>query len=83
MRFDFNEANILNQNLFSTFDNKKNLLSRLDNVLQNTQDPVLKQSTLSLIKKIECLSDDDVKRLLYTIINKRFCVTAYSKIIHK
>ena len=72
MRFDFNEANILNQNLFSSSDNKKILLNRLDNVFQNTKDPILKQSVLVLINKIECLSDEDVKRILFDIIKKRF-----------
>lgn len=83
MRFDFNEANILNQNLFSTNDNKKILLNRLDNVFQNTEDPILKQSVLSLLKKIECLSDEDIKKLLFLIIKKQFSVTAYCKFIHK
>lgn len=83
MRFDFNEANILNQNLFSTNDNKKVLLNRLDNVYKNTEDPLLKRSVLSLIKKMECLSDEDIKRLLYTIIKKQFSVTSYCKVIHK
>lgn len=83
MRFDFNEANILNQNLFSTNDNKKVLLNRLDNIYKNTEDRLLKRSVLSLIKKIECLSDDDVKRLLYPIIKKQFSVTAYCKVIQK
>lgn len=83
MRFDFNEANILNQNLFSSTDNKKILLGRLDNVFQNTKDPILKQSVLVLMGKIECLSDEDVKRILFDIIKKRFIVTSNYKVIHK
>lgn len=83
MRFDFNEANILNQNLFSSSDNKQILLNRLQNVYENTEDPVLKKSVLSLIKKAESLSDEDIKRILYDILKKRFIVTSNYKVVHK
>lgn len=83
MRFDFNEANILNQNLFATSDDKKVLLSRLDNIYQNTEDEVLKQSVQGLIKKIEGLSDEEIKRILYDILKKRFIVTSNYKVVFK
>lgn len=83
MRFDFNEANILKQNLFSSTDNKKVLLNRLNNVYQNTEDAFLKKSVLVLIKKIEELSDEDIKRLLYDVLRKRFIVTSNYKVICK
>lgn len=83
MRFDFNEANILNQNLFSSTDDKKVLLGRLDNIYQNTNDDVLKQSLQGLIKKIEGLSDEEIKRILFDIIKKRFIVTSNYKVIYK
>lgn len=83
MRFDFNEANILNQNLFSTSDDKKVLLNRLDNIFQNTEDSILKQSVQVLIKKIEGLSDEEIKQILYDILKKRFIVTSNYKVIHK
>ena len=83
MRFDFNEANILNQNLFSQTDDKKVLLNRLENIYQNTEDQVLKQSIQGLIKKIEGLSDEEIKRILYDILKKRFIVTSNYKVIHK
>ena len=83
MRFDFNEANILNQNLFSSTDNKKVLLDRLQSVYENTQDPILKKSVLSLIRKMESLSDEDIRRILYDILKKQFIVTSNYKVIHK
>lgn len=83
MRFDFNEANILNQNLFSTADNKAVLLDRLNNLHQNTEDDVLKQSVLGLTKKIEGLSDEEIKRILYDVLKKRLIVTSNYKVIHK
>lgn len=83
MRFDFNEANILNQNLFSTSDNKKVLLGRLDNIYQNTEDLLLKKSVQVLMQKVEGLSDEDVKRILYDVLKKRFIVTSNYKVIYK
>lgn len=82
MRFDFNEANIINQNLFSTSDDKKVLLNRLNNVYQNTSDAVLQQSVLSLTSKIEGLSDEEIKRILYDILKKRFIVTSNYKVVY-
>ena len=83
MRFDFNEANILKQNLYSSMDNKKILLNRLDNVFQNTKDHILKQSIHALIKKIECLSEDDIKRIFFDIKKNQFIVTSNYKVIQK
>lgn len=82
MRFDFNEANILKQNLYAPSDNRKVLLNRLDNVYHNTQDPILKKSVHGLIDKITKLSDGDVKRILYDILKKRFIVSSNYKVIH-
>lgn len=83
MRFDFNEANILKQNLFSAKDDKHVLLHRLNSIYENTEDLLLKKSVRGLIKKIEGLSDDDVKRILYDIIKQRFIVTSNYKVIYK
>ena len=83
MRFDFNESNILNQNLFNPTDDKSTLLTRLNNVLRNTEDPLLKKSSLSLIGKIEALSNEDVKLILYDVLKKRFIVSANYKVINR
>ena len=83
MRFDFNEANILKQNLFSASDNKNILLLRLQNVHLNTKEPFLQKSVLSLIKKVECLDDREVKRIYYDIVKNRFIVTSNYKVVHK
>ena len=82
MRFDFNEANILKQTLFAPNDNKAVLLTRLDNVLQNTEDTILKQNVQALIKKVEGLSDEDVRRILFDILKKRFIVTSNYKVVN-
>ena len=83
MRFDFNEANILNQNLYLPTDNKSVLLTRLNNILENTSDNILKTSVLSLIKKVEELSDEDIRKILYDVLKKRFIVTSNYKVIYK
>ena len=82
MRFDFNEANILRQNLYSVTDNKKTLVARLDKVWQDTEDSILKQNVQSLLKKIEGLSDEEVKRIYFDIKKERFIVTSNYKVIH-
>lgn len=83
MRFDFNEANILKQNLFSSSDNKKVLLDRLRNICENTSEAFLKKSVLSLIQKIESLEDKEIKRIYYDIIHNRFIVTSNYKVVYK
>lgn len=83
MRFDFNEANILNQNLFSSQDTKKTVLARLNDVYSNTPDFILKASVSSLIEKIERLSDEEVKLILYDILKKKFIITSNYKVISK
>lgn len=82
MRFDFNEANILKQNLFSSQDDKNTLLRRLDGLYLHTEDSILKKSLRSLIRKIEELSDEEVRRILYDILQKKFVVTSNYKVIH-
>lgn len=83
MRFDFNEANILKQNLYDPRDNRAILLKRLDSVFQNTTDSVLRKSVRGLIKKIEVLSDDDVRLIYKDIVSKKFLVTSYYKVVPK
>ena len=83
MRFDFNEANILKQNLFSANDDKKTLLTRLEKLYENTRDPVLKKSTRALIGKLETLSDEEISRIRYDIFKDRFAVTSYYKVIYR
>ena len=76
MKFDFNESNILNQNLFSQNDTKEILLRRLFCLSETTKDLVLKRSVNTLIKKIETLSQDQVKTILSDVLNKRLVATA-------
>ena len=83
MRFDFIEANILKQNLFSPTDNKSILLGRLNEIFENTEDSLLKNSVSVLIKKVEGLSDEDIKRILFDVLKKRFVVTSNYKVIYK
>ena len=83
MRLDFNEANIIKQNLFSATDNKKVLLDRLDGIYKATEPTHLKVAVALLIKKIEALSDADVKRLWYQINKGKFVITANAKVIQK
>ena len=75
MFFNFNEANILKQNLFSPQDNKQSLLSRLITLENNTSETYLKQSILSLTQKIEALSEQQVIDLRNDILNKNFIIT--------
>lgn len=82
MRFDFNEANILKQNLFSSQDDKVTLLRRLEGLCLHTEDSILKKSLRSLIRKVEELNDEEVKRILYDILQKKFVVTSNYKAIH-
>lgn len=83
MRFDFNEANILKQNLYSPTDDRKVLLNRLDNVYQNTSDTILRKSIFSLIQKVEGLSDEDIKHIRYDISKNKFIVTSNYKVVYK
>ena len=83
MRFDFNEANILKQNLFSSNDDKKVLLSRLEKLYEHTEDLILKKSVRSLIGKLETLTDEEIRRIRYDIFKDKFVVTSYYKVIYK
>lgn len=83
MRLDFNEANILYQNLFSSQDDKRTVLDRLANVYQNTEDRLLKTSVNSLCLKLEKLSEMDIKLMFYDIQKKKFIVTSNYKVIQK
>lgn len=76
MRFDFNETNILRQNLFSNGDTKEILVRRLSNLLETTDDPLLKDSVVSLIGKIETLSEKQIKLIQLDIANNKLIATA-------
>ena len=75
MKFDFNEANILNQNFYSDKDTKDVLIHRLTGLLESTEDPILRQSVFSLISKIEHLSEPQVKQIQKDIANKKLIAT--------
>lgn len=76
MKFDFNEANILKQNLFLQNDTKKTLIIRLNRLSETTNDPILKNSVLTLIKKVETLTPNQIKQIQLDISNKRLIATA-------
>lgn len=76
MKFDFNETNLLKQNLFSQYDTKPILIHRLTNLSSSTEDVVLKSSVISLIKKLESLSEAQIKQLYKDKTDKRLIATA-------
>ena len=76
MKFDFNETNLLRQNLFSPHDSKTILIHRLTNLTTTTNDLILKDSLFSLIKKLESLSELQIKQLYDDKINKKLIATA-------
>lgn len=76
MRFDFNEANILKQNLFSQDDTKEILLYRLSRLSETTEEQILKTSVFSLIEKVERLSPQQIKQIQSDIFNKRLIATS-------
>ena len=78
--FDFNEANILKQNLFAPTDTKEVLLSRLNGLLSNTEDALLKYSTKTLIKKIHALTPEQVSQIYSDIVSKKFAATSSYKL---
>lgn len=76
MKFDFNETNLLKQNLFSQYDTKPILIHRLTNLAETTNDVVLKNSVASLIKKLESLSEKQIKQLYKDKNEKKLIATA-------
>ena len=75
MRFDFNEINILKQNLYINKQKKSEFLEMLRIIYENTEDYVLKDSLQSLIKKISALSQNELSALHEDIIQKRLVAT--------
>ena len=76
MKFDFNETNLLKQNLYSQYDTKPILIHRLTNLAGTTEDVVLKSSVASLIKKLERLSEAQIKQLYKDKNEKKLIATA-------
>lgn len=76
MKFDFNETNLLRQNLFPQHDTKEKLIHRLTNLMATTGDTILQDSVLSLIKKVESLSENQIASIQQDIINNRLTATA-------
>lgn len=81
MRFDFFEANILKQTFYDGCA-KNVLMDRFDVLLCNTKDPTLRKSILSLVGKIEQLSNEDLERITSDIKNNRFILTSYYKVLN-
>lgn len=82
MRFDFNEANILQQTFYDDCS-KSVLLNRLDSIARNTNEQFLKRSVFSLIEKIRNLSDWEIRCIRQDISKKRFVVTSNYKVLHQ
>lgn len=76
MKFDFNEANILKQNLFDENDTKETLIERLTLLLDTTKDDILRRAVCSLIQKTETMTTAQIKQIRQDIIEKRFIATA-------
>lgn len=78
MRFDFNEANILKQNLFMAKQSQEDLLGLLRAMAPKTEDYILNDSISSLMKKIASLSSEEFARLREDVLNKRLVATMNS-----
>ena len=63
MKFDFNEINILKQNLYNSNQTKKSFLEMLQNIYDNTEDILLRDSVVSLMNKIELLPPEALVKL--------------------
>ena len=61
-RLTFNEANIFMENYKGR--DKASLLIHLENLSENSYDEILRHSTISLLKKIATLSDDQYAKLV-------------------
>jgi len=68
-RLTFNEANILMENIKGR--DKSELLFQLENLYRNSSDEILEKSTLSLLKKIANLSENEYARLTSDALDGR------------
>lgn len=68
-RLTFNEANILMENIKGR--DKAELLFHLENLYRNSSDEILEKSTLSLLKKIANLSENEYARLTSDALDGR------------
>ena len=75
MRFDFNEVNILKQNLFKVSQSKEDLLELLKLLVQKTEDYILRDSIASLQNKVSSLSLAEFELLREEIISKKVVAT--------
>ncbi|MBQ8248155.1 MAG: hypothetical protein IJZ42_13585 [Lachnospiraceae bacterium] len=75
MRFDFNEINILKQNLYNINQKKHGFIEMLQNIYENTEDPLLKDSVQSLIKKVSLLSQEELSSICASILQKKVAAT--------
>ena len=80
MRYDFNEINILKQNLYNNKQQKQDFQRMLNNIYENTEDPILRDSLQSLMKKISVLSQSELSLLCDDILQKRLIATMTSPI---
>ena len=74
MNYDFNEANILNQNLHKKYS-KSDFLDVLRILLDNTMDDVFKDAIRSLIKKVSALSPGGFTDLCDAVESKKLIAT--------
>lgn len=75
MRFDFNEVNILKQNLFKASQSKDDLLELLKLLAQKTEDYILGDAIVSLQRKVSSLSLAEFDLMKEEIINKKVVAT--------
>lgn len=80
MNFDFNETNILKQNLFLQTDTKEILVARLSELLISAQEPVLRHSVNSLISKVNSLTPEQLKKIQQDIADKKIIATLNYKV---
>lgn len=75
MKFDFNEINILMQNLRNINQKKSDFLELLGSLHENTEDALLKDSIQSLMKKVSSLSQQELAELCTSILQKKVVAT--------
>lgn len=73
--FNFNEANILKQNLFNANDTKEILIKRLTDLFQTTDEPTLRESVYSLIKKVKKMTPEQISGVYKDIQDKKMIAT--------
>lgn len=73
MKLDFNETNILSQNL--RVQSKDALIGRLTQLIENTEDMALRDAAYSLRDKIFDVPEERLKEVFAEIVNKKIYAT--------